>query len=82
MKNTLSGLFTLLLRFGNAANAQNPAQFYGCKLNEGSSMSDVMVYVDKWNGVLDGIDADQYYLTKGSHSGICRMPRMPLMPHN
>ena len=60
MKNTLSGLFTLLLIFGNAANAQNPVQFYGCKLNEGSSMSDVMVYVDKWNGVLDGMGADQY----------------------
>ena len=60
MKNILSGLFALLLIIGHTANAQSPVQFYGCKLNEGSSMSDVMVYVDKWNGVLNEIGADQY----------------------
>ncbi len=60
MKKLMGSLLGLMLLHSNTALAQNPVQFYGCKLNEGSSMSDVMVYADKWNGALDEIGAEQY----------------------
>ena len=60
MKKLMGSLLGLMLLYGNTVVAQNPVQFYGCKLNEGSSMSDVMAYVEKWNAVLDEIGTEQY----------------------
>ena len=60
MKKLIGSLLGSILLLSNTAVAQTPVEFYGCKLNDGKSMSDVMEYVDKWNSVLDEIGADQH----------------------
>ena len=60
MKKLMGSLFGLMLLLSNNAVAQTPVEFYGCKLDEGKSMSDVMEYVEKWNEVMNGISADQH----------------------
>ena len=60
MKKLVGSLLGSILLLSNTAVAQTPVEFYGCKLKDGKSMSDVMEYVDKWNRVLDEIGADQH----------------------
>ena len=56
---TKLGLGMALMWQAMAASAA-PVEYWGCKLNDGKSMDDLMAWAEKWNKVADGL-SDQSY---------------------
>jgi hypothetical protein len=49
-----------LLMLSQLSTAANPVEFWGCKFNDGKSMSDLMSWTDQWNRVVDELPDDGY----------------------
>jgi hypothetical protein len=51
---------TVLLVWSQFSLSANPVEFWGCKFNDGKSMSDLMSWTDQWNQVVDELPDDGY----------------------
>ncbi len=54
------GFVLFVVVFSQAASAASPVEFWGCKLNDGKELSDLMDWAEEWGELVDDLPDDGY----------------------